>query len=282
MILKALKLHVSIKGGTSMNASQLFIPLPELYDFKLLLQNSIEETTILTPLPLQPNLKQSKLAGYPYLPKNHLPIKDEQGHHMLLLAQLNFAEMDAPPFFPKDGILQFFISQHCYETYTNETLKKSYKIRYFPTILTHAELVTDFSYLHAADFSGFPIKYEQALAAYQQVEPVSATDYRLGHYINPQLLNKVITKDERTFSEIYLEHFLSAEHKIGGYPYFINQDIREENPPLQHYDTLLFQVVSNDAQHIMWGDSGVISFFINSKKLQQLDFSDVYFHAEDY
>lgn len=260
----------------------MFIPPPEFNWFQLDLHFSVAQTTVLTPLPIQPDLKQSKLAGYPYLPKNELPVSDEKGHPMLLLAQLNFSEIEAPADFPKEGILQFFITQNCYENYTLDNYQKLFKIRYYPALQEDNELTTDFAYLKQANFKDFPIKFEQALATYDRAEPVSATDFRLHQFINSARLNETLPHDGRTLNELYLEHFLSADHKIGGYPYFIEQDIRQQNVQLQQYDTLLLQIISNDAQQIMWGDSGVINFFINSKMLQQLDFSDVFFHAEDY
>lgn len=115
-----------------------------------------------------------------------------------------------------------------------------------------------------------------------QFEPVSAMDYRLNNYFKPEIMDAPITLDDRSFQDVYLESYLAAEHKIGGYPYFIHQDFRKTSPYLQHYDTLLLQIVSNDEQNIMWGDSGIISFFINSEKLAQCDFSDIYFHVEEY
>lgn len=46
------------------------------------------------------------------------------------------------------------------------------------------------------------------------------------------------------------------------------------------YDTLLLQIDtdgSDKVDYVMWGDSGVGNFFINHKKLAQLDFSDVFY-----
>ena len=122
------------------------------------------------------------------------------------------------------------------------------------------------------DYTNFPINKELKLQFSTMIEPVSATDYRLSHYFNPSLLKEHISIDGRTFYDLYLEKFLSAEHKIGGYSYFIEKDFRENYVALQHYDTLLLQIVSNDEQGIMWGDSGVISFFINAKKLTAVGF----------
>ena len=69
-----------------------------------------------------------------------------------------------------------------------------------------------------------------------------------------------------------------SNHQIGGYPYFTQDDPREENSP---YDFLLFQLDSDYADEkdiVMWGDAGTGNFFISSEKLKNLDFSDVLYN----
>lgn len=264
-----------------MSSAKPFMMPDEFLPIQLNLQSSACETTILTPIAIQPTTTQSKLAGYPYLPQNEQPALDQEGQPMLLLAQLNFADIIAPPDFPSEGILQFFIAQNCYERYSLEQARSLFSVRYYPTITNNTEIVTP-DFLRHANFTNFPIKYEQSVLSYTQIEPVSATDFRLPHYIDPFFLAQPFTTGGQTLHDIYFEYFLSADHKIGGYPYFIEEDIRLEDPSFYQYDTLLFQLISNDAQSIMWGDSGVISFFINAEKLKQRDFSDILFYAEDY
>lgn len=263
-----------------MHLDKTFMLPIELQPIQSLIQSSISKTIILTPMPIQPTIIQSKLAGIPYLPKNEHPATGIQGQPMLLLAQLNFSELPKLENFPTEGILQFFIAQSCYEDYTVEHAKSLFTIRYYPTITPYCDTPTN--YLKDANFIHFPIQSEQALLFHSQLEPVSATDYRLSHYVNPTFLAQPFTTGEPTLSDLYFQYYLSADHKIGGYPYFIYEDIRIQNPSFNTYDTLLFQLISNDAQSIMWGDAGVISFFINKEKLKQRDFSDVLFYAEDY
>lgn len=274
-------MFVYIEGGTSMHSSKPFIMPDEFQPFQHILQHSLCETTLLTPIYSKPALTQSKLAGYPYLPMDETPAVDPFGQPMLLLAQLNFAQLVSPQHFPTEGILQFFITQNCYEDYTIEHSQSLFNVRYYPSSSSHQDVATP-DYLKGANFTHFPIKYEQELVSSLQVEPVSATDFRLAHYINPSILTQSFTLGGPTIEDLYFEHFLSAHHKIGGYPYFISEDVRTKNADFKQYDTLLFQLISDDAQSIMWGDSGVMSFFINHEKLKQRDFSDILFYAEDY
>ena len=67
------------------------------------------------------------------------------------------------------------------------------------------------------------------------------------------------------------------EHKMGGYPCFIQCDPREGEEDLQRYDTLLFQLASDylENEKVMFGDGGVCNFFIPSENLKNKDFSDI-------
>ncbi len=259
----------------------IYIP-KELNIFHSSLINSAEQVALLNPIQQWAFLHESKFAGLPLLLDKMEHPKDINNDYMLFLAQLNFSELQLAQPFPKEGILQFYISQRCYEQVKHRSENCHFKVQYIPPSEDYLDTVQDFTYLSEVNLRHFPMRHEMRLQVKTQFEPVSATDYRLENYFNNELMNISITLDERSFRDVYLENYLAAEHKVGGYPYFIHEDFRKRFQFLQHYNTLLLQIVSNDEQGIMWGDSGIISFFINSKKLAQLDFSDIYFHVEEY
>lgn len=266
-----------------MDSYEINIYIPkELTIFHTNLKKSAEQVAILYPLQQSAFLHESKFAGLPLLFDQMEHPKDENNEYMLLLAQLNFSDLQLASPFPQEGILQFYISQRCYEKVKYRAEQCRFKVHYIQPRDDYNNPVQDFTYLSNSNFNSYPIRQELKLFAKTKFEPVSATDYRLENYFTREIMNTSITLDERLFKDIYLESYLAAEHKIGGYPYFIHEDFRKGSQYLQHYDTLLLQIVSNDEQGIMWGDSGIISFFINSKKLLQLDFSDIYFHVEEY
>lgn len=64
--------------------------------------NAIEATNF--------TLIQSKFLGLPYLPKGFLYPTDSNRQPLILLAQINFAELPPLPNYPTNGILQFYIS----------------------------------------------------------------------------------------------------------------------------------------------------------------------------
>ena len=70
-------------------------------------------------------------------------------------------------------------------------------------------------------------------------------------------------------------------HKIGGYPYFIEYDPREENAP---HTFLLLQIdIDNiEGEEICWGNlGGIANFFISSEDLDNCKFDNIFFHWED-
>ena len=74
-----------------------------------------------------------------------------------------------------------------------------------------------------------------------------------------------------------MESFMAFGHKVLGTPDFTQSDPRGAG---SHYDTLLFQMDSED--DIMWGDAGIANFFINKEDLKRLDFSDVLYTWDCY
>ena len=67
-------------------------------------------------------------------------------------------------------------------------------------------------------------------------------------------------------------------HKIGGYPYFIEYDPREENAP---HTFLLLQIdIDNiEGEEICWGNlGGVANFFISPEDLVACQFDNVLYN----
>lgn len=273
--------HRSV-GGIFMIAKSISLP-KQLESFRTALEPSAIEYMKMNISTTAPSLINSKLGGMPYLPEGTIHPRDERVEYMLLLAQVNFSEGLFPSPFPTKGLLQFFISPFAYEQAlkTGGILTTHFRVNYYPTLTTE-NLVTDFTYLQNTSTHLFPLKCEYPLSFSKKVEPVSATDYRLKQFISHELMEQFTHIEHQPFHDVYLQYFSSADMKIGGYPYFISEDIRESNIALRTYDTLLLQIVSDDELDIMWGDSGVLKFFIDSKKLEKLDFSDVLLFTEDY
>lgn len=258
------------------------VSLPkELEPLRYEIEESLLSAIAISPVKRSTSLTESKFAGEPYLPYYQTVPKDITGESMRLLAQINFAEIPPIQDFPTQGILQFFISSNIFANaahYKEDIFQQFYKIRFYPTVEIELAMPAHDNVLPMAN-DWFPIHQELALQFHYTQEPVSALDYRAVHHL-PSLI--ATQNYDVNLHEIYLQHFLGAGAKIGGYAYFLAEDIRHESQLLQRYDVLLLQIDSNDEFGIMWADSGVGKFFINREKLLQQDFSDILFQWEHY
>jgi uncharacterized protein YwqG len=222
-----------------------------------------------TPMPAGKSLPllQSKFLGQPYLPVGTPYPRDEKGQPMLLLAQLNFAEIPALAGFPTAGILQFFISPT--EWYDAE----DYRVLYHAA--TDAPPQTDFSFLTSDLYEESPILAEHRLAFSLATEYGGAGDCRFDmrfgdkdYYEYENTLPKAQQEELDTYCN-------NSGHRLGGYAYFTQGDPRENSLELQD-DVQLLQIDMDDK--IMFGDSGLGHLFINPAALAEKQFDQAYFY----
>ncbi|MEG4328306.1 YwqG family protein [Microcoleus sp. herbarium5] len=233
------------------------------------------------------NWWQSKFGGFPYLPKGFEYPKTCDGKYLFLLAQLNFDEIPPLDGFPDRGILQFYIADD--DLYglnldnsanaDNHTIEDQFKIIYFPQPNFKVEnIITNYDFLPQPE--SFPVNGCCGLQFTKKYAPISTSDYQftqiLGSEIEELFMNSEIEDEYREISH-------SFGHKIGGYPYFTQDDARKysnTSEQKQKLDILLFQMDSdaNETVDIMWGDSGVGNFFIDESALRELDFSKVLYN----
>lgn len=230
-------------------------------------------------------LWQSKFGGLPYLPKAFAYPSDADGNFLRLLAQFNFAELPAGTDFPHQGILQFFIAadDDLYGLdFDDQFDQNQFRVVYFEQVSTDdSELVTDFSFLAHDDSGLTPITGEYALHFELAEAPVSIGDANFAALIGREAYDEA--EDADAFYEAYDEQFSGAGHKLGGYPFFTQEDPREYQTELRPY-VLLFQMDTDNSEgvDIMWGDSGVANFFIQPDDLKNKNFSRVMYNWDCY
>lgn len=235
----------------------------------------------------QVNWWQSKFGGLPYLPKGFEYPKTADGKYLFFLAQLNFDEVPPLDGFPDRGILQFYIAddelyglEFCnFADLDNPIVEDRFKIMYFPQPDFKVEnIITNYDFLPEPEL--FPISGCCSLQFTKKYAPISTSDYQftelLGSEIDELFMNSEIEKE-------YLESASFCGHKIGGYPDFVQNDVREYSSKCDREhksDILLFQMDTdrNDTVDIMWGDCGIGNFFIDESALKQLDFSKVLYN----
>lgn len=247
--------------------------LANLLPYKHLIDSSNKKSFLLQFHPTSELTTLNQIAGNPLISPYTLIPKDIKGNDMLLLAQIDFKEIPLEQPFPSNGIVQIFVND---DFGKNDFQKQSEQ--FFVRYIEESQISDNIPNSHTSRIASVPIPYK--FSGILSMESVSSFDYRYESYFNG--FNEIISADERTFHDVYTICFLGAEHKIGGYPYFIHEDFRSNNTHLQKYDTLLLQLVEDDEYKIGYRNSGIISFFIEQEKLIKKDFTDVYMHTEHY
>lgn len=256
-------------------------------------------------------LWQSKLGGWPYLSKDTDYPQDVQGRPLYLLAQINFADVPPLPDFPRQGILQFFISpfgsrKHLWGLEDKYPDRQDYfRVRYYPEVCTDpAAVVEDFAFVSAPPVKPQPATWLQKLGSWfakpgphMPFDHPCAMRFTVGEQLttleesglhfcgkgvpdaNADNFLDVLGED---FTEAYSEATECEGHRLGGYAYHIQDNVRRmENSPYRDY-VLLLQLDSDEANGIMWGDLGVCHFFIHPDDLRRRDFSKVLYNWECY
>ena len=252
----------------------------------------------------KPNLFQSKFGGVPYLPKDMEVPKNKENEQLTLLAQINIEELPKNNIYPmEEGMLQFWILNDDvlgldYDTH----LGNGFKVVYYKEIdkgVTEEEILEKYKPYKDED-SYFPIEGEFSLSFKLTDGYCTASDDRFS-----KLFVKEIEKFEKEKGEEYKEIFkkykknnlgynicydfyeifeedknlndklFGAGHKIGGYPDYTQNDIRDEE-----YEILLLQIDSEETEknEIIWGDCGIANFFIREKDLKELNFDKVIYN----
>lgn len=222
---------------------------------------------------------QSKFGGHPYWLKDEPYPYGTDEEPLRLLAQLNFSEIESPlKYFPTTGILQFFTSPGLSfgMNLDNMTQQDNFRVVYHETIEEdESKWLVDIS-LPSDDY--FPVEAELSLSFYKKEELVSKDDFRFWEIIDVSDDNWELRHE---ISEVYFEEFYHGQgHKLGGYPYFTQEDPRLYKGYPDHLIQLL-QMDTDDAKNkpiIRWGDLGAGHFFITEEDLKRRDFSNVLYY----
>lgn len=245
--------------------------IPEfLTEFKTKLEKYKLETIkiVATPHKKEESLEifDSKFLGTPYLPKGMEYPKDKENKPMVLWAQINLVDTPALDGYPNQGILQFFVSSEWFDM-------DDYKVVFHSDITE--EIQTDFSFLTEDLYEESPIYCEHKLDFNKEIEYGSSEDLRFSMRFNDKDywdFQETLTKDQAEELNKIID---GTGHKIGGYAYFTQADVRDYNKDLKQ-DLLLLQIDTDE--EIMFGDSGVANFFINPEDLKNRRFEKAWFN----
>ena len=272
----------------------------QIEEFVLNLKGVTQREVIRIKLSLADELAvtDSKVGGVPYIPKGGALPKSADGKPLFMLAQINCEQLPENNLYPKKGLLQFWIADTedpLYGLDYDDPCSNDFKrVLYFSTI-GEALSIDDFISDYTFDDNHLPFNSKKQFALHfkKDTESISlegraATQFFFEKW-NEAFSTQITTIDE-FFEEVpndiceEINASLLKEptgHKIGGYPYFIEYDPREENDP---HTLLLLQIDIDNVggEEICWGnEGGVANFFVSPEDMANCKFDDVLFHWED-
>ena len=240
-------------------------------------------------------LTDSKLGGTPYIPQGGALPTSVDGKPLFMLAQINCEQLPENTLYPKKGLLQFWIAATeaplyglDYEAPCSNDFKR---VIYYPTFgetLPIDDFINDYTF----DDENLPFNSKRQFALHfkKDTESISLEERAATQLFfekwNESFSTHITTIDE-FFDEVpddiceEINVYLLKEptgHKIGGYPYFIEYDPREENDP---HTFLLLQIdIDNvEGEEICWGNlGGVANFFISPEDLAACEFDNVLYN----
>ena len=272
----------------------------QIEQFVTALNTTTQREVICISLSLADNLAltDSKLGGTPYIPQGGALPTSVDGKPLFMLAQINCEQLPENTLYPKKGLLQFWIAateDYLYgldlDNFCNNDNKR---VIYYPTIgeaLPIENFIEDYTF----DDENLPFNSKRQFALHfkKDTESISLEERAATQFFfekwNEAFSTHITTIDE-FFDEVpddiceEINAYLLKEptgHKIGGYPYFIEYDPREENDP---HTFLLLQIdIDNiEGEEICWGNlGGIANFFISSEDLDNCKFDNIFFHWED-
>jgi len=238
----------------------------------------------------------SKLRGVPYYPKDRPWPVDVEGKPLVMLVQINFAEMPSLPDYPTEGILQLYISSDYNDT-------NIWGMRIDAAHPSERERLTDQSYFRAIYFPRVSCDAENLIVAtpsaeFEQSEFPAVVEARLTFALGSSYVRPEDYRFRRVFGKSGYDFFYGRDSdmsdvlesykqfvgcwrydaRIGGYSRVEQNDPRAEFP--EEDWILLFSLNSEGGctYPAAWGDGGVGNFYIRPKDLANRDFSKVMYY----
>ncbi|WP_042479185.1 YwqG family protein [Bacillus ndiopicus] len=256
------------------------LQLPQEFEqYRAIIEKTLQPVINIETVERKTSLFESKFEGNPYFPLTMDYPKNESGQPLKLLAQINFADVPKHlPHFPSEGILQFYIDGYddvLGMDFDNGQNPAGFRIIFHEQIIQdESQLIQDFSFVELKDEElYFPVEKEMALSFEESFEPLMIDDFRSNKVY--EAIRQHLEDNEELEDKFY-DTFSGTGHKIGGYPFFTQQDPRAYGDYTD--STILLLQVDSIGDHILWGDCGVGNFFISEDDLQRKDFSKVLYN----
>lgn len=224
----------------------------------------------------------SKLGGKPYLLEDEeYPISNDSHEPLDFLIQINFNDLEDNPYFPKEGLLQFFINID----YSHDEDDIPFLVKYIPNVI-YDENKIDFDLddyydeddeydvieSHRVNFNNM-IQEEIKISFEKEIDKANPTAIEWDVYRKENNISKEPSVEElkSMFNEDTFE--ITRSSKLLGYPDNYDEDIRSYNEKYHDY-ILLLQLHPNN-EYLVKEEEESICWFIHPDDLKQLDFTKI-------
>jgi uncharacterized protein YwqG len=208
---------------------------------------------------------ESCFFGTPYLPADAVWPTAKSGAPLQFIAQLNFAEMPELAGFPRKGIVQFYVNSHenLLGLHLDDPLNGDFRVLFWPDpVQDVAALRSDAppadGFAHSPGGKPCRLSFETGL------DPINLDSSSFEKQFSEDFFSDLGDAEWDARDE-YVELNPLGGHQVGGYPHFTQDDPRYDE--LAECDVLLFQMDSDAANGIQWGDMGVANFFVRPDDL---------------
>ena len=207
----------------------------------------------------------SRVGGLAFVTDDYLEPRDSDGNRMIFLAQLNLAKLPPLEGYPTEGLLQFFIADDDllgldYEKLAGDS--GSFVVRLIPASELGRGRLAEASQSEYTPVSGGYFTVDGVL--YDQLPNSEDKDFGAVTGIDWYSEDPEI---EAMFSSLY--EFPQSVYGAG-WATFTQEDPRDGDSKLE----LLFQLdwERDNGVDVMFGDAGVVNFFITREDLTQRNF----------
>jgi uncharacterized protein YwqG len=258
-----------------------------LESFRANIEASMQQCITITAKDGSTKISDSKFGGQPFLPIGIEYPKDYSGNPMILLTQINFAQLPKNDILPSEGVLEFYVADDDFfgMSYENPAKQIGFKILYFPD--SNQEHQTDFTFLDNLMRECPPFKTNEIVESKLFFEinldyvPLHSIEFNQFFSLEEANLFQNPNDTAKIISGVYYNAIDSKEcgHKLGGYARFIQEDPRKRFTEYANYISLL-QIDSQN--HFMWGDAGRAHFLIDKNDLKNKNFSKVMYKWSNF
>ena len=238
-------------------------------------------------------ITDSKVMGFPYIPKGAEIPQTANGDKMMMIAQINCDDLQGLADFPEKGILQFFVLNDedglLGLDFDNQTVQDSFRVIYHEKIEEFYDENELKSIYNPYNFEESYItndneSYKMNFELTSEKERFEDMFYDIFTTICKEKELKQ-TQEDWLYRKLlnFMQYSENYYSQCDGFAFFTQDDPREYNEEYKKFDTVLFQLNSEfDENTRNWkvciGDAGVINFFINRENLKNKDFSEILYN----